>query len=167
MAECEICGRTLKTGRKYCYEHRHSVQANNLRKGKQEQEQIEMLRYIFIKHKTNEFYENLKNKPFFNRHFNWVLISGGIILAIISLNMFIETIQPAPAWTFDNSTILNIMLLTFVLFATIVCLQEGFRFKKKRMMAVIKKAKEKIENRDAEWTDFTSMYSKVKHNKIY
>lgn len=22
MAECEICGRTLKTGRKYCYEHR-------------------------------------------------------------------------------------------------------------------------------------------------
>jgi len=24
MAECEVCGRTLKTGRKYCYEHRNS-----------------------------------------------------------------------------------------------------------------------------------------------
>ncbi|MBM3247750.1 hypothetical protein FJZ17_04410 [Candidatus Pacearchaeota archaeon] len=31
MRECEICGRPIKTGRKYCWEHRHTAQAEALR----------------------------------------------------------------------------------------------------------------------------------------
>ena len=31
MKTCEICGRTIKTGRKYCWEHRHTAQANKIR----------------------------------------------------------------------------------------------------------------------------------------
>lgn len=32
MAECEICGRTLRTGRKYCWEHRHTNQSEESQK---------------------------------------------------------------------------------------------------------------------------------------
>lgn len=31
MAECEICGRQIRTGRKYCWEHRHTSQAEAIR----------------------------------------------------------------------------------------------------------------------------------------
>jgi len=30
VKECEICGRTIKSGRKYCWEHRHTAQAEGL-----------------------------------------------------------------------------------------------------------------------------------------
>jgi len=30
IKECEICGRKIKSGRKYCYEHRMTVQAEGL-----------------------------------------------------------------------------------------------------------------------------------------
>jgi hypothetical protein len=29
--ECEICGRSIRTGRKYCWEHRHNSQADSIK----------------------------------------------------------------------------------------------------------------------------------------
>ena len=40
LRECEICGRPIKTGRKYCWEHRHTVQAGKIREDKKTEELI-------------------------------------------------------------------------------------------------------------------------------
>jgi cytochrome c biogenesis protein CcdA len=47
VRECEICGRTIKSGRKYCWEHRHTAQAEGLNSMKK-------LENSYFKHRLKE-----------------------------------------------------------------------------------------------------------------
>ncbi len=68
---CEVCGRPLKTGRKYCWEHRHTTQAEGLRGEK------------LINDATKRYRRYRLGKPlyFIYKHFFKI----GIFLALLAL----------------------------------------------------------------------------------
>lgn len=102
MKTCEICGRSIKTGKKYCWEHRHTAQANIIREDKE----IDRATKAFKIYKLGEFWDFLSNetimgillvfafmigllgKPFFDFLFSSSLI-GGIVAIILASPFFI------------------------------------------------------------------------------
>jgi hypothetical protein len=46
--ECEICGRPIKTGSKYCWEHRHTAQSESLRIKSEEDKLIKRANQEYI-----------------------------------------------------------------------------------------------------------------------
>lgn len=61
--KCEICGRSIKSGYKYCWEHRHTAQAEKNRILRKEDELIEEANHIYIENYVKrelELHDNFK-----------------------------------------------------------------------------------------------------------
>lgn len=52
---CEICGRQIKTGRKYCWEHRHTAQPNSMRK-----DRLDELNVLYLKSHVKSVRQNYR-----------------------------------------------------------------------------------------------------------
>ncbi|VVB83385.1 Uncharacterised protein [uncultured archaeon] len=92
--KCEICGRSIKTGRKYCWEHRNSSQNNGINT-------IKNIEMTYLKHRRKTIKLN-KTLLYLGNGImilglllsvifqNWFLVSIGLILGFILL--YIERI---------------------------------------------------------------------------
>lgn len=67
---CEVCDRPIRTGRKYCFEHRRTISENPERK-------LQFINQIYIKQGTIEFIKN---------HYKYPLIGIIILWLVYALN---------------------------------------------------------------------------------
>jgi hypothetical protein len=65
VGECEICGRRIKTGRKYCWEHRRTSQSEGLRE-------------MGLLNKADKYYIKYRQ----SQHLKYILLGEALIIFI-------------------------------------------------------------------------------------
>lgn len=100
--ECEICGRTIKTGRKYCWEHRNTSQGDAARAQKQlaeDKKLIDHATYIYLNLNLNKSILHKYSKLIFTGASTGLIVLIGIIefyFYIVPIFVFLSSIVVIP-----------------------------------------------------------------------